>query len=307
MNDISTADASNADAPALARLHTESSLHQWTTTPQQMERMIAAPQEGSFLLSARRGSKLIAGLSASPFSGVPGGLRVQLVGDGAAFTPLYLAALTRASRQGFIQLLSVVREDYRPQVAFLSAAAFRNAYQSWGAHLDLTRFDFAPYHELEERFFLDGTEIHSFMPESRGAPWDAVYALHKAAVQDTPRNPTTSSDMATLSDFRTEIADGRVFVAVRRGEILAYAALGLNGSAVESNHTATRRDWRGRGVATLTKAVALRWAQEAGYTRASTGGNVHNLPMLRVNQRLGYRPEAMWLTWVKDVAATSPV
>ncbi|ULH14600.1 GNAT family N-acetyltransferase [Deinococcus sp. KNUC1210] len=306
MNDISTSDASSADAPALARLFTESYLHQWTTTPQQMERRIAVQAEGQFTLSAFRGSELIAGLSASPFPGVTGGLRVQFAGDGAAFTPLYLAALTRASGQGFRQLLSVVREDHRPQVAFLSAAAFRNAYQSWGAHLDLTAFDFAPYRELEERLFLAGTEIHSFTPQSPDAPWDALYALHQAAVQDTPRNPTTSSEMATLREFRTEVAGGRVFAAVRRGDVLAYAALGLNEKTVESNHTATRREWRGRGVATLTKAAALHWAKTAGYTRASTGGNVHNLPMLKVNQRLGYRPEAMWLTWVKDVALTSP-
>ena len=305
MNDLRIAQAQSDDAPALARLENEAYLHQWTTTPEQMTREIAAQHEGRFILSACRGGEVVAGLSASPFPSAPGGLRVQLVGDSAAFTPLYLEALTRAHRLGFSQLLSVVREDYAPQVAFLSAAAFRNAYQSWGAHLDLSAFEFGPYQELEERLFLDGTEIHSFTPESKNAPWDALYALHNEAVQDTPRNPTTSSDIGTLSEFRTEIAGGRVFAAVRRGEVLAYTAFSLNDRTVDTEHTATRREWRGRGLATLTKAVALRWAREAGYTRASTGGNVHNLPMLKVNQRLGYRPEAMWLTWVKEIL-TSP-
>ena len=305
MNDIRISEAQSGDAPALARLHTASYLCQWTTTPEQMEREIGSQKDGRFILSAYRGGEVIAGVSASPFPSAPGGLRVQFVGDSAAFTPLYLEALTRAHRLGFTQLLSVVREDYTPQVAFLNVAAFRNAYQSWGAHLDLTAFDFGPYLELEERLFLDGTEIVSFTPESKDAPWNALYALHQAAVQDTPRNPTTSSDIGTLSEFRTEIAGGQVFAAMRRGEVLAYTAFSLNRKTVDTEHTATRREWRGRGLATLTKAAALRWAREAGYTRASTGGNVHNLPMLRVNQRLGYRPEAMWLTWVKEVT-TSP-
>ena len=97
-----------------------------------------------------------------------------------------------------------------------------------------------------------------------------------------------------------------MFTAVRRGAALSYTALGLYETSVDSEHTATRAASRGQGLATLVKATALGWARDAGYTRASTGGNVANLPMLRVNQRLGYRPEPMWLTWVREVPLTSP-
>ena len=99
-----------------------------------------------------------------------------------------------------------------------------------------------------------------------------------------------------------------MFAALRKGEVLSSTALGLDQISVDSEHTATRADERGRGLATLVKATALGWAREQGYTRASTGGNVANLPMLRVNTRLGYRPEPMWLTWVREVRAgpTSP-
>ena len=303
MHEITVSPAQPADAPALAQFLTAASLGQWTTTPEGMAREIAVRTEGHFILSAHRGGEVVAGVSAAPFASAPGGLRVQFFGESAAFTPLYLAALTRASHAGFRQLLSVVRRDHRPQVEFLSAAAFRNAYQSWGAHLDLTRFEFGPYLALEQRHFLDGSEVVSFTPDSRGAPWDALYALHGEGVRDTPRNPTTSSDIGTLAAFREEIAAGRVFAALRRGEVLSYTAFELGSGFVETSHTAARPASRGQGLATLVKATALRWAREAGYTRASTGGNVANLPMLRVNQRLGYQPEPMWLTWVKEVGA----
>ncbi|MDB5045419.1 MAG: hypothetical protein JWQ08_1469, partial [Deinococcus sp.] len=36
---------------------------------------------------------------------------------------------------------------------------------------------------------------------------------------------------------------------------------------------------------------------------AGTGGTVLNLPMLRVNARLGYVPEAMWVTWERGLVS----
>ncbi len=68
-----------------------------------------------------------------------------------------------------------------------------------------------------------------------------------------------------------------------------------------SEHTATRPQDRSRGLATLVKATALDWAAREGFRTAGTGGTVANLTMLRVNARLGYRTEAMWLTWVRTV------
>jgi len=305
MPDFVLRDALPEDAPDLARLVTAACLGQWTTTTKQLRRRAERP--GSFTLCARHGNTVVAGLNADPFVGVPGGLRVQLYGDPAAFTPLYLSALTRASALRFRQLLSVVRQDHRPQVEFLGAAGWRNAYQSWGAHLDLNTFDFAPYRQLEERQFLNGTEVRHFAPDSPDVPWEALHVLHDQSVQDTPRNPTTASVPGDLTHFRHEMAGGPLFVALRGHEVLSYTALKPGGASVETTHTTTRATHRGQGLATLLKATALEWARTAGYLRASTGGNVANLPMLRVNQTLGYRPEPMWLTWVRDLpGATSP-
>lgn len=302
MNRLHVRDALPADADALARLLTDTYLGQWVYTPDQMERRIGTPKPGRFTLSAGDGTEVVAGLDADPFITAPGGLRVQLYGDPAAFTPLYLEALTRAHRLGYRQLLSVVRQDHRPQVEFLGVAGWRNAYQSWGAHLDLTGFDFMTYQKLEEKHYLEGTEVHQYGPESPDAPWDALHRLYAESLKDTPRNPTTTH--ASPEYFRTQVAAGRVFAAVRRGEVLSYAVLGLEPGSVSSEHTATRAGHRNRGLATLVKATALNWAGSAGYARASTGGNVANLPMLRVNQRLGYLPEPMWLTWVQGVPAS---
>ena len=39
-----------------------------------------------------------------------------------------------------------------------------------------------------------------------------------------------------------------------------------------------------------------------GGTHAGAGGTVLNLPMLRVNARLGYRVERMWVTWERPLS-----
>ncbi|WP_424950423.1 GNAT family N-acetyltransferase [Deinococcus sp.] len=141
------------------------------------------------------------------------------------------------------------------------------------------------------------------LPDDTAAPWEALHGLYTEGLRDTPRNPTTTHDSDSPGYFRREVASGRVFAAVRRDEVLSYTVLGLKETSVESEHTATQAASRGQGLATLVKATALAWAREGGYLRASTGGNVVNLPMLRVNQRLGYRPEPMWLTWVRELPA----
>ncbi|MBB5236118.1 GNAT family N-acetyltransferase [Deinococcus budaensis] len=78
---------------------------------------------------------------------------------------------------------------------------------------------------------------------------------------------------------------------------MACTRLTGRGPRAESEQTVTARAHRGRGLATALKAHALAWAQGEGFTHASTGGTVLNLPMLRVNTRLGYVPEALWVTW----------
>jgi len=56
-----------------------------------------------------------------------------------------------------------------------------------------------------------------------------------------------------------------------------------------SNLTGTIPAARGRGLAKLVKAVALTRARDAGFVTASTGNDAANLPMLAVNEWLGYR------------------
>lgn len=56
-----------------------------------------------------------------------------------------------------------------------------------------------------------------------------------------------------------------------------------------SGGTGTHREYRGRGLAKLVKSVALRKAAEGGITQALTANDYTNVPMLAINDWLGYK------------------
>ena len=290
----------NADAPAVARLVTASVRGHWTYAPEHFRESTGPLRRR---LVAVRAGEVVATAALSPFgAGTPDALRLDLAGEGAAFSPLYLGLLAEAPT-GFTRVLGVTREDFGEQVAFFAAAGFRNAWQSWGAHLGLRDFEFGRYVAQEEKLFVDGYEVERLSPDAPDADWDALHALTVQGVADAPRNPVTTPDPLSRGGLRDMIRrEETCFVVRRRGEIVALTRLTPRGAAVDSEHTVTHPAHRSRGLATVLKARALTWAQAKGFAEASTGGTVLNLPMLRVNTRLGYRPEPMWLTWATKLS-----
>ncbi|MFC5848465.1 GNAT family N-acetyltransferase [Deinococcus petrolearius] len=268
----------HADAPVVARLVSSSVRGHWTYPPEHF-RESADPLRRR--LVAVQAGEVIATASLAPFgAGTPDALRLGVAGEGAAFSPLYLALLAEVP-QGFTRVLGVTREDFGEQVAFFTAAGFRNAWQSWGAHLGLRGFEFGRYVAQEERLFLEGYEVERLSPDAPDADWDALHALTVQGVADAPRNPVTTPDPLSWGDLRAVIRrEEACFVVRRRGEIVALTRLTPRGAAVDSKHTVTHPAHRSRGLATVLKARALAWAQAGGYAEASTGGTVLNLPML---------------------------
>ncbi|WP_245872877.1 GNAT family N-acetyltransferase [Deinococcus planocerae] len=286
----------NADAPAVARLVTEGVRGHWTYTPEQFRGGMDSGR-----LVAERGGEVVATMRLSPFgSGAPGALRLDPAGDGSAFTALYLMALA-ALPHGFTRLLGVTREDWPETMDFFHAAGFRNAWQSWGAHMSLTGFDPERFRPLEERLYLQGYEVGHLGPETGEADWEGLHRLHVLGVRDAPRNPTTPDPLSREELRETILREEAAFVVRFRGEVVASTRLSLRGREVESEQTVTHPAHRSRGLATLAKVHALAWARQQGFTQAGTGGTVLNLPMLRVNARLGYVAGPMWVTWEREL------
>src|SRR3954454_8533622 len=94
----------------------------------------------------------------------------------------------------------------------------------------------------------------------------------------------------------TDLAASMAAVIDDRPVAFTHLAVGPGGRAV-THMTGTLCDYRGRGLAQLAKRATLVNAAEGGVELVSTENDETNGPMLRINQKLGYRPIGSTLTW----------
>ncbi len=118
-----------------------------------------------------------------------------------------------------------------------------------------------------------------------------VWKAHSAVVRD---DPSGLSLPLSYEEFLAEWSDPRMRPALGRavlleGELASFTMMGAAADRAWSDMTGTMAAHRGRGLAFLAKHHALRAAAAAGITRALTGNDAANAPMVSVNDRLGYR------------------
>jgi len=122
-----------------------------------------------------------------------------------------------------------------------------------------------------------------------------LYEAHAECALDEPRDvrPRDLSYLGWLEEVwhAPDHDPSSGMVAVVGGTVASFALFTIDRSSgrIWSTMTGTRRGYRGRGLATLVKAVALHRAAERGFRLAWTAVEAENAPMAAVNQRLGYR------------------
>lgn len=282
-----------ADAETVAHLQTEVCGYLWTFSAAdilgQLGERIVTEQDGQVTASGRLW----------PFGeGAEDALRLSLCGDAAQFSALFMGLLAVADLRGQRRVLAVVREDWAEQVDFLQAAGFANVWQTYGAALDL-RADFDPerFGPLLEQVYLDGFEVREWQWGDDPAP---LHTLHAQFEQDAPRTPATTPETLDAAAFTAALAARRTWVLWQEAKAVAMTSF-ERAEQPDNLGTVTGREWRGQGLATALKAAALTELQRSGVTYTTTGGALANLPMLRVNLRLGYRLEPMWLTFERKL------
>ena len=85
--------------------------------------------------------------------------------------------------------------------------------------------------------------------------------------------------------------DGSFVVLDERERLVSLASLVVDPERgrAENDWTATLPELRGRRLALLVKLASIRWARDAGIREIVTANDDDNVPMLALNQRLGYR------------------
>jgi GNAT superfamily N-acetyltransferase len=129
-----------------------------------------------------------------------------------------------------------------------------------------------------------------------------VYELDAEAMLDVPGEVAMDdvSFKQWLEDYwREPDTDLDASVAAVIGDrpvAFSHLRIAPGGRAV-TEMTGTLREFRGRGLAQLAKRATLMNAAKRGVELVSTENDETNGPMLRVNEKLGYRPIGSTLAW----------
>jgi GNAT superfamily N-acetyltransferase len=138
--------------------------------------------------------------------------------------------------------------------------------------------------------------------EIRPAAGDTIRGAYEVALEadaDIPSGETI--DSGTFEQWRDRhfgpltIPD-LSFVAIEDGRVIGYAICGLH-DAETAGHwmTGVARSARGRGVALALKQTQVVAAKAGGWKALRTQNDLSNLPMRRVNEKLGYVPLLEWV------------
>ncbi|MEV6526100.1 GNAT family N-acetyltransferase [Longispora sp. NPDC051575] len=135
----------------------------------------------------------------------------------------------------------------------------------------------------------------------------AVYDLEAATGPDIPTNvqiaPIPYEDWLRVVWGNPDLFRAGSVVALDGERAVAYTLTIADPETGRSwtNMTGTLRSHRGLGLAKIVKVEALRRAAAAGISRAYTGNDSTNGPMLAVNDWLGYRKAMAQVTVVRKL------
>ncbi len=235
------------------------------------------------------GSRVLAAAEPHAVEEFSGAIRLDIFGSDADAWALLAARAADVLRGRAQRLISVIREDHS-SVALLKAAGYRLSWQSWAAHLNLE--DELPadaFAEVTSRPVAEGFTVH----ELADGELDKVYELYDAChpeLQVTPATPNTHLD---VQEFAKVTVGERVFVVMHENRCVAMTEVELLNGAAETNLTLVARDLRGRGLATLVKATAVRRLAAEGVREFGAGGGCPADSIMHVNRLLGFETE-LW-------------
>ncbi|HET7450749.1 MAG TPA: GNAT family N-acetyltransferase [Gaiellaceae bacterium] len=138
----------------------------------------------------------------------------------------------------------------------------------------------------------------------RDAQLEAVYDAVVEAARDEPRPEPI--DNIPYDEFVTEWDQPDVdldasTIAYDGERVVAFTELRVVGDRGQHGFTGTRRDYRGRGLATVVKRVALRAAAARGVTHVTTSNAEENAAMRAVNRNLGFTPIGEHVIYARDL------
>jgi mycothiol synthase len=201
-------------------------------------------------------------------------------------------------------------DDRTDSLQFLHERGFAETHRMIELRLNLGNADFTSQASLQHRLMAQGVEFTTLDREEGAGFWSKLTDLQRAAVNGWPDpDPDGKDTIPTEDEVRRQFASWQAtpdsfFLAKCDGLLIGYTQLrpdNDNPEAIVTGPTAVRPEYRGRGVATALKVLALSYAREQGWQIAAT--NSASPAMIRVNEKLGFRQGRTEVRLVKSLNA----
>lgn len=237
------------------------------------------------------------------------GVRPESQGQGIG-SALYGKILSDLVELSARWLHTAAWETWRKSREFLEKRGFQEVMRSWESWLDVGSFDFSPFQKYLQRAKEEGVEITTLGAErKKDERWlEKIYDLDTTLAADVPSaSPYTPPPLDHFRRILLEHPDllPDAFFIAKIGEEYVGQSFVLRVPA-EPGHlshglTGVRREHRGKGVAGALKLQVIRHARDKGYTRIKTWNATTNLPIVVLNEKLGFVRQPAWIEYQKTL------
>jgi GNAT superfamily N-acetyltransferase len=193
----------------------------------------------------------------------------------------------RARDRGAIGLTGEVWDDDPGSFVWVERRGFVEVERQLALELDLAA------HEPVTPAPPAGVRIVTRAELGDAAPLEAMWRVSLEADADIPgldSEEPTSFEQWRARNERPSSDPRFSFVALAGDEVVGIAALDVFPHAAYHGLTGVVRAWRGRGVAEALKRSQIAAAKASGIPRLYTESQHGNMPMRRLNEKLGFVP-----------------
>jgi GNAT superfamily N-acetyltransferase len=223
---------------------------------------------------------------------------------------LLTAEVERFAREhGATTLHATIRETEPDGLRFAVARGYRVERTEFESVLDVASFNAATLAGFVESVKAAGFRFFSFADTNQDAvARRRLFALNTETARDVPGS--SPHGMRPPEQFEADIFGSHWFrpagqlIAADGGRWIGLAAVGEVAPGIMVNmHTGVLRDYRGRGIATALKLLAIEFCRRCGATTLRTNNDSTNAPILAINRKLGYYPVPGRCIMARDIRA----
>lgn len=213
-----------------------------------------------------------------------------------------------AVKESLQKLRVEVGDDDPDSIEFATQLGYSEYKHLIPMELDLKKLDFSPYLEMIDHLKGEGFQFTNMAELGDSVDMQRkLYELNESSAMDTLGSDGSRS-WIDFEDFRKNVCQRpwykpegqKVVIDSKNGRFAGMCAIGMFDGQGYNLHTGVDRDYRGRHLAQAVKATGLLYARDVlKVDKIFTHHNSVNLPMLAIDRKFGYVPQAGTLVMEK--------